>query len=63
MEKGKKIIDKTRNKNINNMSPIYKKNENISSLSTQMQAANILNYSCTKKENQTKIYSLIPFIY
>ena len=53
MNKGKHIIEKTRNKKFNNMNPIYKKNENISSLSTQMQAANDLNYSNSKKENQT----------
>ena len=53
MKKGKQIIEKTRNKNNNNMNPIYKKNENISSLSTQMQAVNDLNYSNSKKENQT----------
>ena len=53
IKKGKSIIEKTRNKNNNKMNPIYKKNENISSLSTQMQAANDLNYSNTKKENQT----------
>ena len=53
MKKGKQIIEKTRNKNNNNMNPIYKKNENISSLSTQMQVVNDLNYSNSKKENQT----------
>ena len=53
MNKGKHIIEKTRNKKFNNMNPIYKKNENISSLCTQMQAANDLNYSNSKKENQT----------
>ena len=53
IKKGKSIIEKTRNKNNNKMNPIYKKNENISSLSTQIQAANDLNYSNNKKENQT----------
>jgi len=34
MKIGKQIIEKTRNKNNNNMYPIYKKVDNISSLST-----------------------------
>ena len=53
MKIGKQIIEKTRNKNNNNMYPIYKKVDNISSLSTQIQVVNDINYSNTKKENQT----------
>ena len=52
MKIGKQIIEKTRNKNNNNMNPIYKKVDNISSLSTQIQVVNDPNYSSTKKENQ-----------
>ncbi len=35
------------------MNQIYKKVDNISSLSTQIQVLNDINYSNTKKENQT----------
>ena len=52
-EKGKQTIEKIqKNNNINHLD---KKNANISSLSTQIQAANDLyiNYSSNKKENQT----------
>ena len=52
-EKGRQTIEKIqKNNNINHLD---KKNANISSLSTQIQAANDLyiNYSSNKKENQT----------
>ena len=49
--KGKQMVEKTRNIN-NNLNPLYKKNANISSLSTQIQVVNDPNYSSNKKENQ-----------
>ena len=46
------------------MNQIYKKVDNISSLSTQIQVVNDINYSNTKKENQTmhKKKELIKYI-
>ena len=41
MKKGKQIIEKTRNKNNNNMNPIYKKNENIINQNKQIKKTRI----------------------